>query len=58
MFEYFSDEEKRAINLFDYYTGKINKKENVNLVLEDGKYATEEEIEKRKKQYRKYIQNL
>lgn len=57
MFEYFSDEEKRAINLFDYYTGKINKKENVNLVLEDGKYATEEEIEKRKKQYRKYIQN-
>lgn len=55
MFDYFSNAEKRAMNLFDYYTGKINKNEKVNLVLENGNYATEEEIERRKKDYKKYI---
>ena len=57
MFDYFSDEKKRVVNMFDYYIGKINKKENVNLVIENGEYATEEEILKRKKLYKKYIQN-
>ena len=46
--EYFSDEKKKVFNLVDYFTGKINKNENINLVLENGNYATEEEKEKRK----------
>lgn len=56
-FDYYSNEEKRVINLFDYYTGNINKTKTMNLVLENGKYATKEEIEKRKKQFVKYIEN-
>lgn len=55
-FDYFSDENKRVMNLFDYYTGKINKEDTMNLVMENGKYATKEEIEKRKKQFVKYIE--
>ena len=55
-FNYFSDENKRVLNLFDYYTGKINKEKTMNLVLENGKYATKEEVERRKKQFVKYIE--
>ena len=33
------------MNLFDYYTGKINKKDTMNLVIENGSYTTKEEIE-------------
>ncbi len=57
MFDYFSDEEKKALHLTDYMIGAINKEETVNLVLENGKYATKEEIEKRKINHVKYIQN-
>lgn len=57
MFNYFSNVKKRVVNMFDYYSGNIIKKEKVNLVLENGKYATENEIKKRKKQYLKYIKN-
>lgn len=35
--------------MVDYFTGKINKHENYNLVLENGRYATEQEIINRKK---------
>ena len=49
MLDYFSNDEKRVMNMIDYFTGKINKHENINLVLENGKYATKEELEKRKK---------
>lgn len=56
MFNYYSKEDKRPISMFDYYVGKINKEERVNLVLENGKYATEEEVAKLKKQYQKHIQ--
>lgn len=56
MFNYFSNIQKRAINMFDYYEGRINKKEKVNLILENGNCATEEEIIKRKKQYLKYFE--
>lgn len=56
MFNYFSNIQKRAVNMFDYYEGKINKKEKVNLILEDGNYASEEEVIKRKKQYLKYFE--
>lgn len=55
MFDYYLDEEKRVINMFDYYTGDINKKDTVNLVIEDGSYATNEEVNKRKNLYTKYI---
>ena len=55
--DYFSDEKKRALNLIDYFTGKINKKDNINLILENGKAATEEEKLKRKKYINKQFQN-
>ena len=32
------------MNLFDYYTGKINKEDTMNLVMENGKYETKEEF--------------
>lgn len=57
MFDYYSNPEKQAMNLFDYYTGDINKQEKMNLVLENGKYATKKDIDKRKKEYSKYIEN-
>lgn len=53
MLEYYSNIEKRAENLIDYYTGKINKHMDINLILENGKYATKNEMESRKK----YISN-
>ena len=45
MYNYFSNVKKRAMDMFDYFEGKINKAETVNLVLENGKYATQEEID-------------
>lgn len=57
MFDYFANIEKGAMNIFDYYTGKINKEDTMNLVLENGKYATKEDIEKRKQLYKKYIKD-
>ncbi len=56
-FDYFSNEDKRVMNLFDYYTGDINKTERMNLVIENGSYATKDEIEKRKKRFVKYAEN-
>ena len=56
-FDYFSNEDKRIMNLFDYYTGDINKTERMNLVIENGSYATKDEIEKRKKRFVKYVEN-
>ena len=55
MYNYFSNVKKRAMDMFDYFEGKINKDSTVNLVLENGKYATQEEIEKRKKAYLNYF---
>lgn len=45
------------MNLFDYYTGKINKKDTMNLVIENGSYTTKEEIELRKKRFVKLLKN-
>ena len=56
MIDYFSNEEKRTVNMFEYYMGHT-RKENYNLVLENGKYATKNEIIKIKKDYKKYIEN-
>jgi hypothetical protein len=57
MLDYYSDDEKRVMNMIDYFTGKINKHDNINLVLENGKYATKEELEKRKKYINKQFKN-
>ncbi len=35
--------------MLDYFTGKINKHEDINLVLENGKYATSQELKNRQK---------
>ncbi|MDO5556927.1 MAG: relaxase MobL [Clostridia bacterium] len=55
-FDYFSNEEKRVINMFEYYTGNLTKEDRMNLVIEDGSYATKEEIEKRKLKFIKYAE--
>lgn len=55
-FDYFSNEEKRVMNLFEYYVGNLTKKETMNLVIENGNYATPEEIERRKKRFIKYAE--
>ena len=48
MLEYFANEKKIAVNLVDYFTGKINKHDKVNLIIENGSYATNKELMKRK----------
>lgn len=55
--DYYSDDKKRIMNITDYFTGKINKHEDINLVLEDGRYATKEETEKRQKYINKQFKN-
>lgn len=55
--DYYSDDKKRALNMIDYFTGKINKHMDINLVLEDGQYATKEETEKRKQYISKQFKN-
>ena len=55
MFDYFSDEKKKTVNMFEYFMGHT-RDENVNLVLENGKYATKEDIKKLKTDYKKYIE--
>ena len=57
LIDYFSDDKKRMLNMLDYFTGKINKHEDYNLVLEDGHYATKEELDKRKKYINKQFNN-
>lgn len=57
MFDYYADNKKKAFFMLDYFQGKFGKKEEMNIVFENGEYATKKEIEKRKKQYEKYIEN-
>lgn len=57
MYDYYSTEEKRAVSMFDYYTGKLTKDDEMNLIIENGKYATKKEIEIRKKKIVKYLEN-
>ena len=57
MYDYYTNEEKRAMSMYDYYTGKLTKENTVNLILENGKYATADEVERRKKQAIKYLEN-
>lgn len=53
---YYKDREKEVIGMIDYYTGSKQDR-LVNLVLENGKYATEEEQERIKKQMIKATEN-
>jgi len=57
MFNYFSNVKKKAINMFDYFNGTINQDGKVNLLIENGEYANEDEINKRKKEYLKYFKD-
>ena len=56
MVGYFSDNKKKMIGMFEYYMGHT-RNENVNLVLENGNYATDDDVERLKKSYEKYIEN-
>lgn len=56
MYDYYTNEEKRAMSMYDYYTGNINKDKTMNLVLENGKFASEKEVAKRKKLSVEYLQ--
>lgn len=57
MFDYYANEKKKAFFMLDYFSGKIGKDKEMNIMFENGEYATKDEIEKRKKQYAKYIEN-
>lgn len=57
MFDYYSDNKKKAFFMLDYFSGKFGKDKEMNIMFENGEYATKDEIEKRKKQYAKYIEN-
>ena len=57
MYDYYTNEEKQAMSMYDYYTGKLTKENTMNLVIEDGTFATEKEVEKRKKLAVKYLDN-
>lgn len=57
MYDYYTNEEKRAMSMYDYYTGKLTKEDTMNLVIEDGTFATEKEVQKRKKLVVKYLEN-
>ena len=57
MFDYYASEKKKAFFMLDYFSGKIGKDKQMNIMFENGEYATKDDIEKRKKQYAKYIEN-
>lgn len=57
MYDYYTNEEKRAMSMYDYYTGKINKENTMNLILENGDFASKSEVERRKKRAVKYLEN-
>ena len=57
MFDYYADNKKKAFFMLDYFQGKFGKEKEMNIMFENGEYATQEQIDKRKKQYEKYIEN-
>ena len=57
MYDYYTNEEKRAMSMYDYYTGKLTKENTMNLIKEDGSFATEKEVQKRKKLAVNYLEN-
>lgn len=57
MFDYYADNKKKAFFMLDYFSGKIGKDKEMNIMFENGEYATKNQIEQRKRQYEKYIEN-
>ena len=57
MFDYYAHNKKKAFFMLDYFQGKFGKEKEMNIMFENGEYATQEQIDKRKKQYEKYIEN-
>lgn len=57
MFDYYADNKKKAFFMLDYFSGKIGKDKEMNIMFENGEYATKDQIEQRKRQYKKYIEN-
>ncbi|MBR1376686.1 MAG: hypothetical protein IJ565_02615 [Bacilli bacterium] len=55
MVNYFSNEKKSLVGMFEYYMGHT-RNEHINLVLENGNYATKEDVKKIKTDYKKYIE--
>lgn len=56
MIDYFSNEKKKTVNMFEYYMGHT-RGEKYNLILENGNYATKNDVKKIKEDYKKYIEN-
>ena len=56
MVDYFSNEKKKTVGMFEYYMGHT-RKENYNLILENGGNATKKDIARIKTEYKKYIEN-
>lgn len=57
LLSYYSDDKKSMMNMLDYFKGKINKHEKINLVLEDGHYAFKEEYDRRQRYINKQFEN-
>ena len=55
MIDYFSNEKKKTVNMFEYYMGHT-RGEKYNLILENGNYATKNDVKKIKEDYKKYIE--
>lgn len=56
MINYFSNEMKKTVGMFEYYMGHT-RGEKYNLVLEDGSCASKKDIVKIKNDYKKYIKD-
>ena len=56
MVDYFSNEKKKTVGMFEYYMGHT-RGEKYNLILENGNYATKNDVKKIKEDYKKYIEN-
>ena len=56
MIDYFSNEKKKTVGMFEYYMGHT-RGEKYNLILENGNYATKKDVKKIKEDYKKYIEN-
>ena len=46
MFDYYADNKKKAFFMLDYFQGKFGKDKEINIMFENGEYATKDEKEK------------
>ena len=56
MIDYFSNEKKSVVGMFEYYMGHT-RGEHCNLVMDNGEYATKDDIKRIKNNYKKYIEH-